>query len=84
MARGKATSPEMCWTVVQLSGIHSPTEIKALTGVSTRNQRRILKRFKDSGDPSLHAVLRRGRPRHLRTEEVAVRCHVPLYDPTQY
>ncbi|KAE9386190.1 hypothetical protein BT96DRAFT_981824 [Gymnopus androsaceus JB14] len=71
MAQGKATSDDMCWTVVRLSGLHTPSEIRAITGVSMRNQQAIMRRFHCLGDPTVIPLQQQGRPRHLRADEVA-------------
>ena len=75
MPRGISIPESTCWVVVRMHTCHfSPEQIRLLTEISPRQQRRILKRFRktdnvlaDKNDPRL-----RGRPRQMMAEDVAV------------
>jgi hypothetical protein len=75
MPKGISIPESTCWVVVRMHTCHfSPEQIKLLTDVSPRQQRRILKRFRETdnvlaekNDPRL-----RGRPRQMMTVDVAV------------
>jgi hypothetical protein len=75
MPKGVTIAESTCWTVVRMSVCRfSPQEIQAFTDVSPRQQRRILKIWRETDDvkrPQNDPHLR-GRPRHLSAEEVAV------------
>lgn len=75
MPRGLAIPDSLCETVIRLSSVFSPQEIREFTDVSERQQRRIVNRWLRNGSPSISKEdkLPRGRPRHLTAEEVAVR-----------
>jgi hypothetical protein len=75
MPKGVTIAESTCWTVVRMAACRfTPEEIRVFTDVSPRQQRRILKLWRETddvkrlqNDPRL-----RGRPRHLTAEDVAV------------
>ncbi|KAF8161877.1 hypothetical protein BJ912DRAFT_801376, partial [Pholiota molesta] len=73
MPKGVTIPKTLRETVIRMSDVFSPTEIRAFTNISERQQRRIGKLWRDTGTvvrsrPN-HRI--RGRPRHLSAEEVA-------------
>lgn len=83
MTKGKRTSEDLAWTIVRMAPVVSPNDIAAFTSVSEAQQRRILVRWKNTGEVVARRDQRvKGRPRHLTADDVAV-CftyvHLPIY-----
>jgi transcription initiation factor IIE alpha subunit len=72
--KGKEVSVDLAWAIVRMAAVIGRDEIEAFTGISKRQIRRILSRWRSTGDVSKqkdrHTL---GRPRHLTPEDVAVR-----------
>jgi hypothetical protein len=74
MPKGVTIPESLRKTVIRMSDVFNPTEIRAFTNVSERQQRRIGKLWRTTGAVvvSKDNSRPRGRPRHLSAEEVAV------------
>lgn len=73
MPRGREFSEDLCWAVIHMTPVMSPMEIEALTTISTGQQRRIVLRWRNTGQVKSAKDRRaRGRPRHLTPQDVAV------------
>jgi hypothetical protein len=75
MPKGVTIAESTCWTVVRMTACRfTPQEILAFTDVSPRQQRRIMKLWRETDDVKRpqndHRLI--GRPRDLTAEAVAV------------
>jgi transposase len=71
--KGKEVSEDLCWVIVRMEPLLSRGDIETYTGVSKRNIRRILARWRSTGEVKARKDRRlRGRPRHLTSDDVAV------------
>ena len=71
--RGRKISTDLKYTILALGGLHSVSEITALTAVSRRQIYRIRENWETTGyvEPD-HARKKTGRPRFLTRDEEAV------------
>lgn len=73
MPHGREFSEDLCWAVIRMTPVMSPTEIEAYTTISAGQQRRIVLRWRNTGQvKSAKDHRTRGRPRHLTPQDVAV------------
>jgi transposase len=64
-----------------MAPIISHDDIQAFTGISTRQIRRILLRWQQTGDVTKKKDLRtKGRPRHLTPQDVAVSTQLAIHE----
>lgn len=76
MPKGVRIPEALCWTVVRLASCRwTRREIEVFTKVSKRSQRRILKRYRETGDVVEQRVgpNMRGRNPDLGTNDILVR-----------
>ena len=75
MPKGISIAESTCWTVVRMLACRkSPAEVHAFTDVSPRQQRRIMKRWRETSEvQSAHnGPEMRGRSRALTSDDVDV------------
>jgi len=79
MPRGVTIPEPLRETVVRMSAVFSPAEIRAFTTVSERQQSRIMKLWRETGGvvPRKELQRPRGQPRHLNAADVAVSPQLP-------
>ena len=71
--KGKRISTDLKYTILALSGLHSVSEIKALTGVSRRQIYHIQKTWETTGCVERKGPKRKtGRPQFLLPDEESV------------
>jgi hypothetical protein len=74
MPKGVEIPTALCIAIIRMSEVMSPLEICGLTTVSERQQSRIMKEWRQTGDVHKPAydIRKRGRPRLLTADEAIV------------